>query len=137
MSSILDSHAISREKQDAIENKMDWKALIETRCQAAIQRSLKRQCGREDLDSLIQESTLLLKKQKYVCALCGSKMSHTLNSPNVASLDRIFSSVKKSPDGTKCGYLKNCRWVCWSCNFKTRSCHMKHSKYKSEVDCSK
>lgn len=85
------------------------------------------------MEKLIEESSQLLHKQKFCCALCGIPLTYEKKHSNTASLDRIFSSVKLSPTReAKCGYLHNMRWVCIQCNHSTRSCHMKHAKYKTE-----
>jgi transposase-like protein len=112
---------------------MTWEQLIGVRCREAQKRSRKRNCGEEPLDKLMKEADELLHKQKYACALCGKTMTFEKKQENTASLDRIFSSVKLSPQReAKCGYLHNMRWVCTSCNHATRSCHMKNAKYKTE-----
>lgn len=114
---------------------MEWKQLIQRRVYDAIQRSLSRGCGLEKKEALEKEATQLLIHQQYLCALCGCKLTNKKGLPTTASLDRVFSSVKPSPTRKMCGYLKNCRWVCWTCNHKTRACHMKNPKWKDEILC--
>lgn len=112
---------------------MTWDDLVLVRCREAQKRSRKRDCGEEPLEKLIKEAQTLLVKQNYVCALCGKQLTYAKKEKNTASLDRVFSSVKLSPQReAKCGYLHNMRWVCTSCNHATRSCHMKNAKYKTE-----
>jgi hypothetical protein len=113
---------------------MTWQSLLLERCRQAQKRSRQRLCGEEPLDKLIKESGALLEKQNYLCSLCGVRLTYEKRHSNTASLDRIFSSVKLSPQKeSKCGYLHNMRWVCTTCNHLTRSCHMKNAKYT--VDC--
>lgn len=112
---------------------MTWEELLLERCRQAQKRSRQRQCGEEPLDKLLTESKALLEKQHFQCALCGVLLTCAKKKTNTASLDRIFSSVKLSPQReSKCGYLHNMRWVCTSCNHLTRSCHMKNAKYTTE-----
>jgi len=114
-----------------------WQTLIKARVKDAIRRSITRGCG-ENSEPLLKQATLLLKKQLYLCAICGQKMTRLKNNNSTASLDRVFSSVKPSPTRkTMCTYLNNCRWVCWSCNHKTRHCHMPNAKYGNKLDCVK
>jgi hypothetical protein len=115
------------------QKKLSWKDLILVRSKEAQKRSRIRECGEEPLDKIIKEATSHLSQQNYTCALCGIKLTFEKHQDSTASLDRIFSSVKLSPTReSKCGYLHNMRWVCKKCNHATRSCHMKHAKYKSE-----
>lgn len=116
---------------------MNWDSLVKQRVKDAVKRSVVRGCGLENEDALFAEASALLRKQNFQCALCGVDLSAETGSSNIASLDRIFSSVKPSPTRKPmCGYLRNCRWVCWKCNHETRSCHMKFAKWKSEL-CNK
>lgn len=113
-----------------------WDALVAARVQDATRRSKSRGCGQEKSDQLQNQAIKLLIKQKYLCALCGHKMNKIKNDSKTASLDRIYSSVKPSPDRKNmCAYLHNCRWVCWSCNHKTRHCHMPNAKFGNNNDC--
>ena len=112
---------------------MTWDTLLLIRCKEAQKRSRKRNCGEEPLDKLLKEAGTLLMKQNYICALCGVKLTFLKKQSNTASLDRIFSSVKLSPQReAKCGYLHNMRWVCTTCNHATRSCHMKNARYLTD-----
>ena len=109
----------------------EWQRLVERRVDDALRRSLVRGCGAERKDLLLREAKALLVQQNFRCALCGTQLTASANAKRVASLDRIFSSVKPSPTReSKCGYLHNCRWVCYSCNHATRSCHMPRAKWK-------
>ena len=113
-----------------------WHALVNARVQDATRRSKSRGCGQEKSEQLQIEAMKLLKKQKYLCALCGNKLTKLKNDSKTASLDRIYSSVKPSPDRKNmCSYLHNCRWVCWSCNHKTRHCHMPDAKFGNKNEC--
>jgi hypothetical protein len=111
-----------------------WEDLIHRRCKDAIRRTRQRKCSAETHQALAREATKLLRDQNYVCALCGRKLTYEYHKNSTASLDRIFSTVKKSPVREYCGYLNNMRWVCTECNHKTRSCHMPNAKY--QVKCS-
>jgi len=109
----------------------EWRRLVDRRVKDAVRRSLVRGCGTERADLLAREASSLLVRQRFLCALCGTKLSRDAGSDSTASLDRIFSSVRPSPTREKrCGYLHNCRWVCTRCNHATRSCHMPHAKWK-------
>ena len=108
--------------------------MIKVRVQDAITRSEKRGCA-EDFIKLEKQAKKILQDQKYLCALCGKKMSFEKNANEIASLDRIYSSVRPSPQRKMCSYINNCRWVCWSCNHKTRHCHMPNAKFGNLNDC--
>ena len=123
------------EESESKQNKMEWEPLLQRRVYDALQRSFTRGCGKENREQLYKEAKELLEKQQYKCALCGKMMSYQSGSKMVASLDRVYSSVKKSPYRKTCGYLKNCRWVCWACNHITRSCHMKNAKWVNQELC--
>ena len=107
----------------------DWTRLIRRRCVDATRRSRSRGCP-EAQAPLEAAAGRLLVKQAFLCALCGKRLQQ--HGTQGASLDRIFSSVRKSPqrDGESCKYLHNMRWVCWSCNHKTRHCHMKNAEFR-------
>lgn len=114
---------------------MEWEPLLQRRVYDALKRSFTRGCGKENRNQLYKEAKALLESQNYKCALCGCQMTYKIGSRSVASLDRVYSSIKKSPERKTCGYLKNCRWVCWACNHLTRSCHMKNPTWVNKELC--
>jgi hypothetical protein len=117
--------------------KAGWETLILERCNDAVRRSKQRKCSKESRQLLLVEATALLETQHKKCALCGKLLTFQKHKKETASLDRIFSSVNKSPTRQKhCGYLHNMRWVCNQCNRDTRSCHMPNAKYMHPL-CSK
>ena len=108
-----------------------WSALVKQRVRDAVGRSRRRGCS-ESEDVLFHFAKQILETQKKKCALCGVGLTLEKGDGKVASLDRIYSSVN-APGMKKCSYFQNSRWVCFSCNHATRSCHMKNALY--QVEC--
>ena len=106
-----------------------WDKLVKARVGDAVRRSRTRGCP-EAPSPLFIEARAMLDTQKKRCALCDVKLTRKKGDERVASLDRVYSGVKKSPTHEACSYIRNCRWVCFGCNHATRDCHMKGAEYR-------